>query len=391
MLDNTLLSGDWGTPGEVKELLLLPHAAPIALAPYLVPELAKIVCSYFGPAVCYDPMLDRTLRWHFPLHEHAHWTIIHSEEALSLYNDRVFKEAAAADWLKRCCTWNYDVNVSVLQSIVAPTGFESDILIRYIDMYWTFVELRVNACLKAVFEHVAYRLNSVFSIPQGPPPSNEWPFLVQPEQLVRTMTCALGATCQNHDMSTVILHYTLRVMVLTGATGATCQNTHIFTVTTHYTIRVMVLTEKTYFSPKHARSEHNYPTNFYMNKIAVSDMQKMHVLAEEKQQNRLIQCTKLTKVANVQAAIMTAGTSVRSHLHTHLHAVINNRHVSDTPKQKHVLAEGKRYNELYTLYSMLISLREQMLKVRSVIENALTLPIIASLSLEGYVTFQAGN
>lgn len=194
-LDMNILHPFRNSPGAIAELLLLPRAAPFLLSPHLAPDLANIVCSYLEPVVCYDPMPAGGLAdnvhnqnaagnalppRYFPLHEHAYWTMVDSEEARALHGDIVFKEAAAAGVLRHCSSWEITENEWVLLHLVDPDQVEAqrDLLDRYRRMYWRFIELRLNAGLKAVFEHVAHRLNSFFAIPQGPPPSNKWPFLV---------------------------------------------------------------------------------------------------------------------------------------------------------------------------------------------------------------------
>ena len=105
--------------------------------------------------------------------------MVDSGEARALYGDTVFKEATAVSVLRLCSSWEITENEWVLLHLVDPDQVEArrDLLARYTHMYWRFIELRLNAGLKVVFEHVAHRLNSFFAIPQGPPPSNEWPFL----------------------------------------------------------------------------------------------------------------------------------------------------------------------------------------------------------------------
>eukprot|EP00808_Paulinella_micropora_P008814 g5879.t1 len=158
--------------------------------------MAKIVCSYLEPRVYYDPLPAGTLAnaefWQqsmiaaqalsplFPLHEHGYWTVVQSRAAQALYTDPVFKEAAATAWLR-----DNRQSLSSAEFLNIPDGVDREwawsLYCRYQRMYWTFVEHRLNAGLKAVFEHMVHRLNTMFSLSDKPPPSNEWPFLVKNE------------------------------------------------------------------------------------------------------------------------------------------------------------------------------------------------------------------
>lgn len=196
ILDMNILGGHWKSPRDVAELLLPTHAAPLALDDYLPPVLAEIVCSYLGQRICYEPLPagtlanaelwqqmginERALSPRFPLHEHGSWTVVQSQEAHALYTDPVFKEAAAAVWLRR--GWNL-LCIPDAESLNITDEVDREqawsLYCRYRHMYWTFIELRLNAGLKTVFEHVAHRLNTFFSLSSQSPPSNKWPFILE--------------------------------------------------------------------------------------------------------------------------------------------------------------------------------------------------------------------